>query len=160
MVTTHYFFNKVPLMRCVAGWLCQFGLAGQASALFAKKIKDDKQWLVQPAASAAEENGSSSVKMFARGYFAYAGGGPNTRGRQLFVALADSSTLGAGGPWEVPWGELVGKHSFETLANIYTGYGEQGPDQDALTKEGAHEMIAKDFPLLDYIISCAVVDEA
>jgi len=52
----------------------------------------------------------------------------------------------------------VGKVSFETLDEIYTGYGEKGPSQARLSKEGSSEGIGRDFPELDYILSCDVVD--
>lgn len=155
MVTTRYFSNKIPLMRCVEDFICQFGLAGTISNLFAKKIPDDPQWL-----PAHQPKNDLGVKRFQKGYLAYAGGGPRTRGRQLFVALADIGTLGEeDAPWEVPWGEIVGKHSFETIDKIYTGYGEEGPDQDRLLEEDALEYTAREFPALDYILDCQVVDE-
>jgi hypothetical protein len=98
------------------------------------------------------------VKRFARGYFAYAGGGKDSRSNQLIVALNDNERLGGGSPWEVPWGEVVGEESFATLDKIYTGYGEKGPSQGRLSREGSSEAIAKEFPMLDYILSCDVVD--
>jgi hypothetical protein len=74
------------------------------------------------------------------------------------VALADNGRLAGGSPWEVPWGELVGEHSFATLDKIYTGYGEKGPSQAALWKEGAVEKVKKEFPKLDFVLSCHVAD--
>ena len=68
--------------------------------------------------------------------------------------------LAGGSPWEVPWGELVGAHSYNTLDKIYTGYGEKGPSQGRLHKEGHLEWVKKDFPELDFVNSCAIVDEA
>ena len=65
------------------------------------------------------------MKRFAQGYLAYAGSGTDSRGVQLIVALEANPRLGGGSPWEVPWGELVGAHSYDTLAKIYTGYGEK-----------------------------------
>lgn len=151
MVTSDYFNNQnVPLMRCVQDFLCQFGLAGEASSLFTKKIPDDPQWLPDK---------KHEGRRFRKGYFAYAGSGKNSRGRQLFVALSNSRSLGSS-PWEVPWGELVGVHSYETLDKIYTGYGEHGPSQDLLLEAGSLEQVRKDFPQLDWILSCEVVDES
>jgi len=59
----------------------------------------------------------------------------------------------------VPWGELVGNHSYETLDKIYTGYGEKGPSQSLLVKENALEIVRNKFPKIDWVLSCAVVDE-
>mmetsp|Transcript_9776 Transcript_9776/g.19863 ORF Transcript_9776/g.19863 Transcript_9776/m.19863 type:complete len:306 (+) Transcript_9776:137-1054(+) len=157
MVRSEYFSNRVPLMRCLKNFLCQFGLAGAASKQFDARIQDDPNWL--PEGPDYKVN-AAGVKRFARGYFAYAGAGKNSRGVQLIVSLQANPRLGGGSPWEVPWGELVGEHSFATLSKIYTGYGDHGPSQGRLRKEGASPEVAKEFTLLDYVLSCQVVDEA
>jgi len=95
---------------------------------------------------------------FARGYLAYAGSGKNSRGNQLIVALGDNKRLGGGSPWEVPWGELVGRDSYDTLARISTVYGEKGPSQGLLHREGSSVHVKEQFPKLDYITSCKLVD--
>ena len=156
MVRANYFSNKVPLFRCIKNFLCQFGLAGPPSKEFDQRMPDDPQWLPAGPKSRVNDNG---VKRFAHGYLSYAGAGPNTRGVQLFVALAANGGLGGGSPWEVPWGELVGDHSYTTLARISTAYGENGPSQGRLRREGASKAVAQEFPLMDYVLSCKVVDE-
>ena len=40
-----------------------------------------------------------------------------------------NTLLFEGSPWEVPWGEVVGKESFQTLDGLFTGYGDNGPSQ-------------------------------
>ena len=157
MVRTNYFSNKVPLMRCVHNFLCQFGLAGPPSKEFDNRLADDPNWLPE---GPEHKVNSDGVKRFAQGYFAYAGSGIDSRGAQLIVSIQANPRLGGGSPWEVPWGELVGAHSYETLSKIYTGYGEKGPSQGLLRREGASPAVAKQFPLLDYVTSCQVVDEA
>ena len=156
MVTSGYFNHTVPLMRCVSKFLCQFGLAGEYSKFFKDSLPDDPQWL--PAGPDHRVN-AVGVKRFQRGYFSYAGGGVHSRDNQLFVALYDNGPLGGGSPWEVPWGELVGEHSYQTLDKIYTGYGEDGPSQHLLWQKGALDVVKQQFPQLDWINSCAVVDE-
>ena len=99
-------------------------------------------------------------KRFAKGYLAYAGGGRDSRGNQFIVALEDNGPLAGGSPWEVPWGELVSTESFETLGKIYTGYDEKGPPQGELGRLGMTPSMKEQFPLLDYIQSCVLVDEA
>ncbi len=99
-------------------------------------------------------------KRFAKGYLAYAGGGRESRGNQLIMALEDNERLAGGSPWEVPWGELVSAESFETLGKIYTGYGENGPAQGQLGRVGMTPSMKQQFPLLDYVQSCVLVDEA
>jgi cyclophilin family peptidyl-prolyl cis-trans isomerase len=160
MVEADYFNNQnVPFMRCVHKFLCQFGLAGEVSHQFQNSIPDDPNWL--PEGPTHREN-SLGVKRFSRGYMAFAGArnaANGSRSVQLIIALADNGPLGGGSPWEVPWGELVGAHSFETLSKIYTGYGEKGPKQAKLRNAGALPKVVEGFPLLDWIQSCHVVDQ-
>lgn len=152
----HFSSPKVPLMRCIRNFLCQFGLNGAARARRYGSLPDDPQWL--PAGPGYRRN-EWDVKRFARGYLSYAGAGPRSRSDQLFVALHDDPFLGGGSPWEVPWGELVGRHSYETLDKIYTGYGEKGPSQGMLQREGAIERTEREFPEISWILGCWVVDE-
>ncbi|KAL7559392.1 hypothetical protein ACA910_008014 [Epithemia clementina (nom. ined.)] len=158
-VNSHYFDTKVPLMRCIHKFLCQFGLNGRQAQtpMLQKTMPDDPQWL--PAGPTHRLN-EYLVKRFQKGYLSYAGAGPHSRNSQWFVALADDGPLGGGSPWEVPWGELVGTHSFDTLDRIYTGYGEHGPKQGWLhNHDSSDPQLAQDFPLLDYITFCRVVDQ-
>lgn len=147
-------------MRCIKNFLCQFGIAGDPSynKPYSGKnnnLQDDPNWLPEGPTHRKNELG---VKRFGKGYLAYAGSGKNSRSNQLIVALKDNERLGGGSPWEVPWGEVVGEESFTTLDNIYTGYGEKGPSQGRLHREGSSESVQKDFPKLDYILGCDVVD--
>eukprot|EP00957_Ditylum_brightwellii_P190283 14484568-Ditylum_brightwellii.AAC.1 len=75
------------------------------------------------------------------------------------MSLKANGPLAGGSPWEVPWGELVGEESFETLKKINTEYGENGPPQGRLGKEGASKEIRIQWPNLDYINSCQLLDE-
>lgn len=143
-------------MRCIKNFICQFGIAGVPSYNKPyKQMQDDPNWLPEGPKHRKNELG---VRRFGKGYLAYAGSGKNSRSNQLIVALADNGGLGGGSPWEVPWGEVVGEESFRTLDNIYTGYGEKGPSQGRLHKEGSSEGVQKDFPNLDYLLSCDVID--
>lgn len=158
MVRSNYFSTRVPLMRCVKDFLCQFGIAGDPAAdrKFRTSLKDEPNWL--PPGPTNREN-SQGVKRFARGYMAYAGSGQNSRSNQLIVALKANGPLAGGSPWEVPWGELVGDDSYRTLDAIYTGYGEKGPPQGLLHSEGASAKVKENWPKLDYILSCEIMDE-
>lgn len=159
MVRTGYFSTQIPLMRCIKEFLCQFGLS--VDATLTKKwdanLVDDPQWL--PPGPTNREN-AKGVKRFTKGYLAYAGGGPNTRSNQFFVALTNVPTLAGGSPWEVPWGELVGAHSYEALDKVYTGYDDNGPAQGRFRQEGALEEVREKFPKLDWVTSCTIVDES
>jgi cyclophilin family peptidyl-prolyl cis-trans isomerase len=158
MVQTGYFNAGVPLMRCVKNFICQAGLNNNPllSKRFSEKLQDDPNWLPQGKDNRQNEQG---VKRFARGYLAYAGSGRNTRSNQLIVALVDNPALGGGSPWEVPWGELVGQYSYDTTAQFYTGYGDKGPGQSKLKHGGMTDELRMQFPELDYITGCTVVDQ-
>jgi len=164
MIKNGYWSEEVPLMRCIRNFLCQFGLAGERSKQYKGRIQDDPQWL--PAGPEhrqhmlkREDGTAFSVRRFPKGFFSYAGAGENSRDLQIFVALADNGALGGGSPWEVPWGELVGAESYETLDKIYTGYGDKGPSQGSLWKKDGVEQAKQNYPQLDWVQSCAVVDE-
>jgi hypothetical protein len=45
------------------------------------------------------------------------------------------------------------------LSKIYTGYGENGPNQGKLWNAGALPKVVEEFPLLDWIQSCHVIDK-
>jgi cyclophilin family peptidyl-prolyl cis-trans isomerase len=157
MVESAYFDTTVPLMRCVQNFLCQFGLNGVPDAMkpFHAAIPDDPNWLPEGPTNRENELG---VKRFQKGYMAYAGAGKDSRTLQIIVALHDNGPLAGGSPWEVPWGELVGEHSYETLSKIYTGYGEDGPKQGLLYKADALKLVKEKFPQIDYVNACRVVD--
>lgn len=157
MVKTKFFSSRVPLFRALSGFLVQFGLAGdvQVQEQYDTKgnLPDDPSWLpLGPTGRTI-----NGVKRFQKGYLAYAGSGKNSRGTQLILAFEDSEYLGGGSPWEVPWGQLVGAASYETMSKIYTGYGE-APSQGKIRNRGA-AYIDAEFPNIDYINSCQVVSE-
>jgi peptidyl-prolyl cis-trans isomerase A (cyclophilin A) len=158
MVTSAYFQTGVPMMRCIPKFLCQFGLNADPKKAkdFRPSLPDDPFWL--PTGPPGRQN-DKGVKRFAQGYLAYAGSGPQSRSNQLIVALEANGPLSGGSPWEVPWGELVGEHSFHTLSQIYTGYGEKGPPQGRLGREGFTKEAEEEWPLLDHILKCHVQDE-
>ncbi|GFH54024.1 hypothetical protein CTEN210_10500 [Chaetoceros tenuissimus] len=158
MVKDEYFSSKVAMMRCIKNFLCQFGIAGDPSLNKKyKSFEDDPNWLPEGPTHMTNEYGTFR---YARGYLGYAGGGKNSRSQQFIVALNDHKRLGGGSPWEVPWGEIVGEDSYETLSKISYVYGENGPSQKLLHKKGSSQEIADKFPELDYMTSCVVVDEA
>jgi hypothetical protein len=87
----------------------------------------------------------------------YAGAGKNSRGTQLILALQANEYLGGGSPWEVPFGQVSGQQSLETLSKIYTGYGEK-PSQGKIMNRGI-AYIQEDFPLLDIMNACMISKE-
>ena len=80
-------YHKKALMRCIKNFLCQFGIAGIPSETERysgpqHKMIDDHNWLPEGPTHRTNELG---VKRFAKGFLAYAGAGPNTRGVQVSV---------------------------------------------------------------------------
>ena len=57
----------------------------------------------------------------------------------------------------MPFGQLVGETSFDTLSKIYTGYGE-GVSQGKIMNQG-NTYLEKEFPMLDYITDCKITQE-
>lgn len=72
-------------------------------------------------------------------FVSYAGGGPNTRSTQLFIAHAYLDFLGKE-PWETPFGVI--KEGGEVVEAFYNGYGEMVPfnkkgiDQQKIQNQG------------------------
>ena len=95
MVQSGYFDYTVPLMRCIKGFICQFGLSSdpEVSKYFKSTIQDDRNWL--PEGPKHRQN-SDGVKRFAKGYMAYAGAGKDSRDRQFIVSLVDVDWLAGG----------------------------------------------------------------
>jgi len=143
------FFEDVAFHRTMRNFVAQFGIHGDTSVSRAwadKTIPDD-------GVRARNE----------RGTLAFARGGRNTRGTQLFFNLVSNSprldTLnGFGFP---PIGRVVqGIDVLDSLYWQYTGTrGGQtfpGPSQDSLRRQG-NAYLRRKFPNLDYIVRARVV---
>jgi peptidyl-prolyl cis-trans isomerase A (cyclophilin A) len=143
------FYTDVAFHRTMRNFVAQFGIHGDSAvnALFrGKSIPDDTVRATNK-----------------RGALAFARGGRNTRGTQLFFNLVDNTprldTLnGFGFP---PIGEIVsGLAVIDSLYWEYTGTrGGQtfpGPSQDSIGRQG-NAYLRRAFPRLDYIIRSKVV---
>ena len=86
------FFTDIAFFRCVSGFLTQFGITDNPS----KKHWHRETILDDP-------NLHKGIK---ENYLSFAGGGPNTRSTQLFIAFKDLPFLGKE-PWEVPFGKVI-----------------------------------------------------
>jgi peptidyl-prolyl cis-trans isomerase A (cyclophilin A) len=80
----------------------------------------------------------------------FAAGGPNTRTTQLFINLANNSSLDSTG--FAPFGEVT--RGWNVVQNLYSGYGEK-PDQTQIQKQGNAYLLSQ-FPKLDYIQTARV----
>ena len=83
------YFTDIAFFRSVEGFLTQFGISDRA---------DMKHW--QSATFPDDPNLRLGIK---KNYLSFAGGGPNTRSTQLFIAFEDLDFLG-NEPWETPFG--------------------------------------------------------
>ena len=57
-------------------------------------------------------------------YVSFAGGGPNTRSTQIFIAFEDLDFLGKE-PWETPFGVVI--KGGEVIDRLYKEYGDMPP---------------------------------
>lgn len=140
----------------------------------------------QFSSSGVNTNGTTTVekiKRYPKGVWTHAGSGTNSRGTQFVLTLKPNKFMGGGSPWEVPLGEVMEVGGGEkgppsnqnrnhnhnekedpkfvadvSLPDIYTGYGGKGPGQGLLRRVGASESVRKDYPLLDYVLRCSIVD--
>jgi len=147
------YWNDVGFVR-VNGDIIQFGEQKLPVAELAQKtLKDDPKPTHQKANKMA----------LRRGELSYAGGGKNTRGSSIFFVTRANKFLGRDA-WEVPFAEVV-PPGMDVVDAIYSGYGDvayfrcktcNGPDVQRVFQEG-NAYLRKDFPLLDYMLSCDVV---
>lgn len=87
----------------------------------------------------------------------FAGGGPNSRTSQLFIAYDHAGGLG-NSPWETPFGEVT--DGMDNVRKLYSGYGDMppwgnGPEQGPIRNKG-ESYITENFPLLDKFLTCTV----
>ena len=136
------YYDGARFFRALRGFVIQWGLAADSAntaAWRARRIPDD---------TVRVSNRRMTVS--------FAAGGPNTRTVQLFINLRDNARLDAMG--FSPIGEIVS--GVDAVDAIHTGYGEGGagggPTQPRITNEG-EAYLARDFPLLDRIVSARVV---
>lgn len=140
------FFQDIALFRCVKRFLTQFGISDkpQYKHWHGKEIPDDP-------------NLHKGIK---KNYLSFAGGGPNTRSTQMFIAFEDLDFLGFE-PWETPFGKVIEGQG--ALDNFYKGYGDippfgKGPDQQKIHNRG-NQYIRDNFPLTDFILGCRVLED-
>jgi len=100
---------------------------------------------------------------FEPGYISFAGnpGEHDRRSTELFIVSPNISptqlTKFGKQSFEVPFGVVEDKNG--VLSKIYSGYGNTGPDTAVMYESGGYDYLKKNFPKLDYIERCYVVDE-
>ncbi len=140
------FFDGSRFFRVVAGFIAQFGIAGDpaVTALWKDRtIPDDP---------VRQSN--------TRGTIAYAMTGPGTRSTQLYVNLADNARLDAQG--FAPIGRVTA--GMEVVDRLYSGYGEtagggmRGGRQGKLLA-GGNAYLDSEFPKLDRLLRAQLLEE-
>lgn len=139
----HGFYDGARFFRTVKDFVTQFGLSPDTAVTRVWKER-----------SIADDSVRASN---VRGMVTFAKGGPNSRTTQLYINLRDNARLDALG--FSPIGRVVAGMS--VVDSLYAGYGEgpprgSGPAQERIVREG-EPYLARDFPLLDRIVSATVV---
>jgi len=140
------FFDDSRFFRVVAGFVAQFGVAGDPAVTAVwrdRTIPDDPVR-------------QSNV----RGTIAYAMTGPVTRSTQLYVNLADNTRLDGQG--FAPIGRVAG--GMDAVDRLHAGYGEQagggmrGGRQGKLLA-GGNAWLDAEFPRLDRLLRMRILEE-
>jgi cyclophilin family peptidyl-prolyl cis-trans isomerase len=141
------YYDDSRFSRTVAGWITQFGIAGDPAVTAVwehRTIRDDPVR-------------ASNV----RGSITFAMTGPDTRTTQLSISRRDN--VRQDGEGFAPLGYVV--EGMEVVDSLYSGYGERsgggmraGKQQRVLTEGNAY--LDRDFPLLDHLIRATVVADA
>ena len=133
------FFDGVSFFRVVKGFVVQFGISGTpkvAAAWQAAVIQDDPVK-------------TSNV----RGTITYADAGPNTRTTQLFINLADNTSLDGQG--FAPFGSVT--KGMNVVGKLYSGYGDPPPTQQQQITQQGNAFLKKHYPRLDSIKTARLV---
>ena len=132
------YYDGVRFFRVVPGFVVQFGIHPKpavAEAWQNANIQDDP--VNHPNA---------------KGTVTFATGGPNTRTTQVFINLADNSSLDAQG--FAPFGRVTSGTA--TIAKLYSGYGEQPTSAQGEMVARGDAFIRQSFPKLDRIVTARV----
>jgi peptidyl-prolyl cis-trans isomerase A (cyclophilin A) len=136
------FFTDCSFYRTIAGFMTQFGISARPEITRAwgdATIPDDP---------VKQSN--------TRGKITFATAGPNTRSTQFFINFGDNARLDALG--FAPFGEVV--EGMDVVDKIYPGYDAAPADQYLLIQEQGKPFLEKAFPMLDRILTAAIVAPA
>jgi peptidyl-prolyl cis-trans isomerase A (cyclophilin A) len=132
------FFTNVKFFRVVPGFVVQFGISPDpkiSAAWRSATIPDDP------------------VKAHnTRGALTFASAGPDTRTTQLFINLANNTSLDANG--FAPVGTVT--KGMDVVDKLYSGYGEAPSQQQGAIMLQGNAYLDKHYPKLDEITSATV----
>ena len=133
------FFTDLYFFRVVAGFMAQFGMSS--------KPEITQKW------ATATIVDDPVVQSNTRGMVTFAkSGAPNSRSTQFFINYGDNRNLDGMG--FSPFGKVI--EGMDVVDNLYSGYGEQANNQQAITAQGKAFLDAN-FPKLDKIVTAAIV---
>jgi peptidyl-prolyl cis-trans isomerase A (cyclophilin A) len=140
------YYDGARFFRMVPGFVVQWGISGDPAVSVVWKGRLLADELVR--------------RSNTRGRLAFARGGPNTRGTQLYVNLADNPRLDTTSSFGFPpLGEVL--QGMPLLDSLFAGYscrrGSQGtcPPQDSIQAGGA-AFLSRVYPKLDYIVKARI----
>jgi peptidyl-prolyl cis-trans isomerase A (cyclophilin A) len=143
------YYDGARFFRVVPGFVVQWGISGDSTLNAAWKDR------TLPDEPVRQSN--------ARGMLSYARGGPNTRGVQLFVNLANNARLDTTNTFGFPpIGEVV--QGMTVMDSMFAEYscrrGSQGtcPSQDSIRLKGS-AYLDRVYPKLDYIRTARITRE-
>ena len=150
------YYDGVAFNRVVPGFLTQFGIA--KDYFTRTKERELTIW----------DDFKKDIT-FEPGTISFAGSGHDRRTTEIFIVMpgASQEQLDKFGEnsWETPFAVIDGDVEKSALKKIYSGYGDmppwgKGPDSNRIYDvDGYTRYLPKNFPKLDYIDRCYVVDE-
>ena len=150
------YYDGVAFNRVVPNFLTQFGIAKD----YVTRTRERELTLW--------DDFPKGVK-FQPGIMSFAGSGHDSRTTEVFIVMPGISQqkldrLGEN-TWETPFAVVEGDVEKSALKKIYSGYGDmppwgKGPESSRIYDvDGYTRYLPKNFPKLDYIDRCYVVDE-
>jgi peptidyl-prolyl cis-trans isomerase A (cyclophilin A) len=136
------FYNDASFFRVVPGFVAQFGMNAKPAVNKAwdnASIKDD---------AVKVGNKRGNLVFAARPV-------PNSRTTQIFINFKDNSSLDAQG--FAAFGSVI--EGMDVVDRLYSGYGDNGPDQGLITTQGK-DYLDKNFPKLDSIKTARIMPGA
>lgn len=161
------YYDGVALNRVVPGFLMQFGIS--------KDVEMRRRYQGATIADDDAAEGRDSIRrtlgqsasIFKPGFLSFAGSGADSRTTEIFVVMPDTPQdqldyFGTNS-WETPFGYLSGPSDLDLLSKI-KAYGDmppwgEGPESSRIYQDDGYAYLSKEFPELDYIDRCYVVDE-
>ena len=150
------YYDGVVFNRVVPKFLTQFGIAKDYATR--TKAREITLW----------DDFPEGIK-FEPGTVSFAGSGHDSRTTEIFIVMPGASQhqLDAFGQnsWETPFAIIEGDVENSALTKLYDGYGDMppaggGPDSRRIyAEDGYSHYLPEQFPKLDFIDRCYVVDE-